>query len=90
MPIEINEGGGMTITGDEIHLYAILASRKALELEVKTDLRFSPGRNPLKACRGWLEAFGVAPKRTRKDVLEQMNNLISQITEGVLDEGGGE
>jgi hypothetical protein len=64
MAIEIHEGGGMTITGEHIEVYRLLALRSALELETK-GLRFRAGNVYAKVKR----EFGYRGNRAK--VLEQ-------------------
>ena len=67
-----------TIT--EIEMFRLISIRKGLDLEVKTGLQLK-GNLVLKRAKETLRKYGYEPKRNKKDVLVQFNQLLSPIDE---------
>ena len=63
------------IVGDDINKFRTAALAKALEVEINTGLRHSK-LNILQIARAHLKTFGVEPSRTKKDVAQQLRELI--------------
>jgi hypothetical protein len=71
---EGNETGGMTITGDDINTYRVLAMKHALSIEIKTGMKMSRGVSVLKVVN---QTFGTT-FRTKK----QAYDWLVKLTEG--------
>jgi len=73
MPVEVDEYGGITITGNAIEWARRITVKHALALEVKTGLKHRA--NIFRLAKEIVEAHGVTPKGTKKGVLAQMEEL---------------
>lgn len=75
MAIESDEHGNLTITGDDINLYQLVALRRMLEVEVKTGMVSSKG-SPLQT----LKQLGIVPARirTKKNAVIYLNELFAE------------
>lgn len=76
MAIEKDEHGNLTITGDDIQLYQLIALRRMLEMEVKSPgMGFSKG-SPLQT----LKNLGVVPDRirTKRNAVIYLNELFAE------------
>ena len=70
--VEQNESGGMTITGPHVEIYRLLATRSAMQLEVKTGMKMSSRYNVFKNVR---TEFGITAK-SKAEVLRQFEILL--------------
>jgi len=62
---------------EDIELFRLLTIRQGLKLEVESGLVHSRGNLVLQRAREALEMYGYKAKRNKKDVLVQMNKLLS-------------
>ena len=78
MAIERNVSGGVTVTGArDIELYRQLAVKHALRLETLGMTR-SGGRSVLPLAKQIILGYGLKPKRTKADVLDQLTELVAK------------
>lgn len=74
MAFEKNESGGISITGeDDVRLFQMMSQIKALELEVRTGMKFSQG-SVLKMVQ---RQHGIKATR-KKDAVIEMKKLFNE------------
>jgi uncharacterized protein YutE (UPF0331/DUF86 family) len=78
MAVEVHDDGGMSITGEDIYRYRWLAVKYALKLEVEHGIMMSRG-SALPTAKRIVSQFGLKPKRTKVDVLEQLTDLLERV-----------
>lgn len=79
MGIKQHDGGGMSITGDDIYRFRWVTVKHALQLEVHTGMTMSRQGSVLPVAKQIVEGFGLKPKRTKVDVLEQLTDLLERV-----------
>ena len=78
MAVEVHDGGGMSITGDDIDRFRWVTVKHALQLEVNTGIMIK-GRSVLPVAKQVVERFGLKPARTKLDVLGQLTDLLERV-----------
>ena len=78
MAVEVHDGGGMSITGDDIDRFRWVTVKHALALEVNTGIMIK-GRSVLPVAKQVVEQFGLKPARTKLDVLTQLTDLLERV-----------
>lgn len=64
--VEVSESGAITITGDSIELYRLIATRRALELYLRTGMKMNRMATP-KVLTGIISEYtGKTYARSRK------------------------
>tara|TARA_R110002073_G_scaffold33502_8_gene100573 strand:- start:377 stop:616 length:240 start_codon:yes stop_codon:yes gene_type:complete len=79
MGIKQHDGGGMSITGDDIYRFRWVAVKHALQLEVHTGMTMSRQGSVLPTAKRIVEGFGLKPARTKVKVLEQLTELLERV-----------
>ena len=59
MAVEMHDGGGMSITGDDIYRFRWVTVKHALQLEVHTGMTMSRQGSVLPIAKQIVEGFGV-------------------------------
>ena len=80
MSVKHHDGGGMSITGKDVHRFRNLQVQYALKLEVDTGMKMSRHGSVLSAAKGIVEGFGVKPDRTKVGVLQQLTELLKHLS----------
>ena len=78
MAVEVHDGGGMSITGDDIDRFRWITVKHALALEVHTGMMVR-SRSVLPVAKQVVERFGLKPARTKLDVLGQLTDLLERV-----------
>jgi hypothetical protein len=79
MAVEVHDGGGMSITGDDIYRFRWVTVKHALQLEVHTGMTMSRQGSVLPVAKQIVEGFGLKPARTKVKVLEQLTELLERV-----------
>lgn len=72
---------------NDIEMFRLVTIRRYLKLEVDTGMRMR-GNLTLRRAKEALEMYGYTPKRNRKDVLVQMDELLKPHDEYMEKEAG--
>lgn len=75
MAVEISPNGGMTITGEHIHIYRYLTIVSGLTMTINTGMKMSNRYSPLTILR----EEGITNKRTNKGALRDLVAFIKEI-----------
>ena len=78
MAVEVHDGGGMSITGDDIDRFRGITVKHALALEVHTGMMVR-SRSILPVAKQIVEQFGLKPARTKVLVLGQLTELLERV-----------
>ena len=78
MAVEVHDGGGMSITGDDIDRFRWITVKHALALEVNTGIMVR-SRSILPVAKQIVEQFGLKPARTKVLVLGQLTELLERV-----------
>ena len=78
MAVEVHDGGGMSITGDDIDRFRWITVKHALALEVHTGMMVR-SRSILPVAKQVVEQFGLKPARTKVLVLAQLTELLERV-----------
>ena len=78
MAVEVHDGGGMSITGDDIDRLRWITVKHALALEVHTGIMVR-SRSILPVAKQIVEQFGLKPARTKVLVLGQLTELLERV-----------
>ena len=78
MAVEVHDGGGMSITGDDIDRFRWVTVKHALALEVNTGIMVR-SRSILPVAKQIVEQFGLKPARTKVLVLAQLTDLLDRV-----------
>jgi hypothetical protein len=78
MAVEVHDGGGMSITGDDIYRFRWITVKHALALEVHTGMTIRGG-SVLPVAKRIVEGFGLKPARTKVLVLAQLTELLDRV-----------
>ena len=78
MAVEVHDGGGMSITGDDIDRFRWITVKHALALEVHTGMMVR-SRSILPVAKQIVEQFGLKPARTKVLVLGQLTELLERV-----------
>ena len=78
MAVEVHDGGGMSITGDDIDRFRWITVKHALALEVHTGMMVR-SRSILPVAKQVVEQFGLRPARTKVLVLAQLTELLERV-----------
>jgi len=78
MAVEVHDGGGMSITGKDVHRFRWIAVKHALKLEVDTGMMVR-SRSVLPVAKQIVEEFGLKPERTKVKVLAQLTDLLERV-----------
>ena len=78
MAVEVHDGGGMQITGDDIDRFRWVTVKHALALEVHTGMMVR-SRSILPVAKQVVERFGLKPARTKVLVLAQLTELLERV-----------
>ena len=79
MAVEVHDGGGMSITGDDIYRFRWVTVKHALQLEVHTGMTMSRQGSVLPVAKQIVSQFGLKPARTKVKVLEQLTDLLERV-----------
>ena len=77
MAVEMHDGGGMSITGEDVNRYRWLAVKHVLKLEV-AGIRVT-SQSALPTAKRVVEEFGLKPAHTKVLVLEQLTELLERV-----------
>jgi len=78
MAVEMHDGGGMSITGQDIDRFRWITVKHALALEVHTGIMVG-SRSILPVAKQIVEQFGLKPARTKVLVLGQLTELLERV-----------
>ena len=78
MAVEMHDGGGMSITGQDIDRFRWITVKHALALEVHTGIMVR-SRSILPVAKQIVEQFGLKPARTKVLVLGQLTELLERV-----------
>ena len=78
MAVKHHDGGGMSITGDDIDRFRWVTVKHALALEVHTGMMVR-SRSILPVAKQVVEQFGLKPARTKVLVLGQLTELLERV-----------
>jgi len=78
MAVEMHDGGGMSITGQDIDRLRWITVKHALALEVNTGIMVR-SRSILPVAKQVVEQFGLKPARTKVLVLTQLTDLLERV-----------
>ena len=78
MAVKHHDGGGMSITGQDIDRFRWITVKHALALEVHTGIMVG-SRSILPVAKQIVEQFGLKPARTKVLVLGQLTELLERV-----------
>jgi len=78
MAVKHHDGGGMSITGQDIDRLRWITVKHALALEVNTGIMVR-SRSILPVAKQVVEQFGLKPARTKVLVLTQLTDLLERV-----------
>ena len=78
MAVKHHDGGGMSITGQDIDRFRWITVKHALQLEVHTGIMVR-STSVLPVAKRIVEEFGLKPARTKVLVLAQLTDLLDRV-----------
>ena len=78
MAVKHHDGGGMSITGQDIDRFRWITVKHALQLEVHTGIMVR-SQSVLPIAKQIVAQFGLKPARTKVLVLGQLTDLLDRV-----------